>query len=344
MLRETKTLEEARFGVENQPFLAKNIRVGDDGFAITGDHVARSESAHDANTLGKVLSLSLRKRDGHKVLVGLYLDALAPVQINFKDMLLVGGLHMQELKPAECDRQVSAASASHTVEVVVSLTFEFENICTNTEHGTGDVRHVATISSKARLHADFALKRFMSFHDHKKSSVFFVKKSPSIKLGIYIKSRQDHTTNLGLFAVPYLERNCPAGYIVFGLLDRPNLHKLFSHSKQLFPSEHNEMVKRLQTAEIKLHAFDLRDHPAGVRFCTVDDTEFTKLGNGEKKLPNHEPFQFLPSLPGMADSGIFMLKSFVGGNEKLPCNAVALSFWNSWPFQLPPVDNRTCEG
>jgi hypothetical protein len=70
------------------------------------NHVTRS-------TLGKVLALSLLKRDGHKVLVGLGLDALSPAQVNFKDMLLVGGMRMQELKPAEYDLQVSS---KHTVK------------------------------------------------------------------------------------------------------------------------------------------------------------------------------------------------------------------------------------
>jgi hypothetical protein len=61
--------------------------------------------------------------------------------MNFKDMLLVGGLRMQELKSAECAGQVGA---SHTVEVVDPLTLDFENICTKTNRGTGNVRHVTS--------------------------------------------------------------------------------------------------------------------------------------------------------------------------------------------------------
>jgi hypothetical protein len=43
-------------------------------------------------------------------------------------MLLVGGLRLQELKSAEFAGQVGA---SHTIEVVDSLTLDFENIRAN---------------------------------------------------------------------------------------------------------------------------------------------------------------------------------------------------------------------
>jgi hypothetical protein len=141
ILRETHRLEELGLRVQNLPFLAKSIRISHDGFAITGDHVAGSESAHEANTLAKLRLLALLKQDGHKVLVGLDLNALAPAQMDFKNTLLVGGLRIQERKSAECDRQVSA---KHTVEVVDALTLDFENICTDTEHGAGNVRHITS--------------------------------------------------------------------------------------------------------------------------------------------------------------------------------------------------------
>jgi hypothetical protein len=78
MLGKANSLEEADISVENLPFLAKSIDIVDDSFTITGDHVAHTEISHQANTLGKVLALSLLERDRDKVLVGLDLDVLLP--------------------------------------------------------------------------------------------------------------------------------------------------------------------------------------------------------------------------------------------------------------------------
>jgi hypothetical protein len=121
--------------------LPKSIGIVNDRFAVTGNHVTHSKISHQANTLGKVLALSLLERDGNKVLVGLELDVLSPAQMNVKNMLLVGGLRMQQLESAEQTRQVST---SHAVEVIDSLTLDFEKIWTNTERGTGNVRHVTS--------------------------------------------------------------------------------------------------------------------------------------------------------------------------------------------------------
>jgi hypothetical protein len=99
MLKETHGLKELEFRVENLPFLAKSIRIAHDTFTITGNHVAHSEiSQYEADTLAKMLELCLLKHDRHKVLVGLDPDAIVPAQMNFKDMLLNGGLRMQVLK------------------------------------------------------------------------------------------------------------------------------------------------------------------------------------------------------------------------------------------------------
>jgi hypothetical protein len=42
-------------------FLAKRIRIVNDGLTITANHVARAESAHEANTLAEMLELCLLK-------------------------------------------------------------------------------------------------------------------------------------------------------------------------------------------------------------------------------------------------------------------------------------------
>ena len=99
MLRETKGLEEAGLSVEDLPLLAKRIRIVNDGFTVTGDHVTHCEIAHEANTVKKVLTLTLFNQNRNKILVGLELDALATTQMHFKDMLLVGGLRMRYSNP-----------------------------------------------------------------------------------------------------------------------------------------------------------------------------------------------------------------------------------------------------
>jgi hypothetical protein len=139
MLRETHGLEEAGLSVQNLPFLTESIRIVNDRFSVTRNHVAHGEIAHEADTVTKMLALALLNQDGNKVLIGLELDALATTQMHFKDMLLVGGLRVQELKSRELDRQ---GSASNTVKVVDSLALDFENIRANTERSTGNVRHV----------------------------------------------------------------------------------------------------------------------------------------------------------------------------------------------------------
>jgi hypothetical protein len=56
-------------------------------------------------------------------------------------MLLVGGLRVRERESRKLVRQ---GSVQHTVEVVDSLTLDFENIRANTECGTGNVGHVTS--------------------------------------------------------------------------------------------------------------------------------------------------------------------------------------------------------
>ena len=43
MLRKPDSLEEAGLSVEDLPLLTKSIRIVNDGFTITGNHVVRSE-------------------------------------------------------------------------------------------------------------------------------------------------------------------------------------------------------------------------------------------------------------------------------------------------------------
>jgi hypothetical protein len=99
-------------------------------FLPSANHVAQSEIAHEANTVKKVLALALLNQDGNEVLVGLELDALATTRMNFKDMLLVGGLCVRERESRELGRQ---GSAEHTVQVIDSLTIDFENIGAHAE-------------------------------------------------------------------------------------------------------------------------------------------------------------------------------------------------------------------
>jgi hypothetical protein len=114
---------------------------------------------------------------------------------------------------------------------------------------------------------------------------------------------------------------------------------LFSFSDQLLPPQHDEKLKELQTTEIELHCLDLNDHPGGARICTVNEKEFIKLGK-------QDTFQFLPAsnsmLPG-ADEGCYMLERFTGGNEQLPSQAVMVSRWCQWPYDMQQVDCKTAE-
>jgi hypothetical protein len=143
--------------------------------------------------------------------------------------------------------------------------------------------------------------------------------------------------NTGLFAVPYLKRSRPGSRnVFFGLLDKAQLQELFRFSDTLSPLEHDKKVEELQTKEMELHCLDLQDHRAGVRFCTVDDTNFPKLSD----LPSVE---FLPPSPGMAGRGCYMLKDFTGGNEQLPLEAVMVSRWVRWPYQPQEVCAETAD-
>jgi hypothetical protein len=73
-------------------FLTKRIGIVNNSFTVAGNHIAQSEITHEANTsVTKVLTKALFKTET-KSLVGLHLDALATTQMDFKDMLLVGGL------------------------------------------------------------------------------------------------------------------------------------------------------------------------------------------------------------------------------------------------------------
>ena len=76
--------------------MAKRIRIVEDGVTVTGEHASLSEVAHEADAVTKMLVLALLNQYGDKVLVGLEHDALASTQIDFKDMLLFGGLRMRE--------------------------------------------------------------------------------------------------------------------------------------------------------------------------------------------------------------------------------------------------------
>jgi hypothetical protein len=60
--------------------------------------------------------MSLLKQDVRKDFVRLDLDALAPAQMYFKEMVFLGGLRMEERKPAELGRQVSAKNTVKVVE------------------------------------------------------------------------------------------------------------------------------------------------------------------------------------------------------------------------------------
>jgi hypothetical protein len=97
MLRETNRMEEAGLNVEDLPLMAESIPVVNDSLSVAGNHAALSEVAHEADAITKVLALALLNQNGNKFLVGLDLDTLAATQINFKDMLLVGGLRMFSL-------------------------------------------------------------------------------------------------------------------------------------------------------------------------------------------------------------------------------------------------------
>ncbi len=54
------------------------------------------EISHEANTVTKVLAMALLNQHGNQILVGLELESLAPSKIDFKDMLLLGGLRMRD--------------------------------------------------------------------------------------------------------------------------------------------------------------------------------------------------------------------------------------------------------
>jgi hypothetical protein len=141
MLRETNRIEEDGLSFEDLPLLAKSIRIVKDGVTVTGEHAAHCEIAHKANTVKKVLTLTLLNQDRNKILVGLELDALVNIHMDFKDMLLVGGLSVRERESRELGRQ---CSASHTVPPVDSLTLDFKNIRANPENGARNVGYVTT--------------------------------------------------------------------------------------------------------------------------------------------------------------------------------------------------------
>jgi hypothetical protein len=141
MLRETKPREKAGLTAEDLPLLAKIIRIVEDGLTITSKHVSLSKVTHEADTVTKVLALALLNQDGNKVLVGFDIDALFNTQMHSKHMLFVGGQCMRERESRELVRQLSI---KHTIQVVDSPTRYFENICTNPENGTGNVRHVTS--------------------------------------------------------------------------------------------------------------------------------------------------------------------------------------------------------
>jgi hypothetical protein len=61
--------------------------------------------------------LPLLNQDRDKVLAGFDLDTFPPAQMQFKDMLLVGGLRVRERKTRKFARQLRA---SHAVEAVDS--------------------------------------------------------------------------------------------------------------------------------------------------------------------------------------------------------------------------------
>jgi hypothetical protein len=137
------------------------------------------------------------------------------------------------------------------------------------------------------------------------------------------------TSKFGLFAVPYLLKSSPGdgvGDVYFGLLEKVQLNKLFSFSDLLLPAEHDDMLKKLQTTEMKLHCLDLRNYPAGVRFCTVNKKNFTDL----RRLPG---IKDLVASDGMVSRDCCMLSSFLGGNEELPAEAVMVSRWCGWPYE-----------
>jgi hypothetical protein len=131
VLWETDSLEERGLGVQDLPLLAKSIRIVENGVTVTGNHMAHAEVAHQSDTVLKVLAQTLLNQDGDKVLVGLELDALATTQMHFKDVLLVGGLRVRECESRELGRQ--RGSVQNTVEVVDSLTLDFENIRADAE-------------------------------------------------------------------------------------------------------------------------------------------------------------------------------------------------------------------
>jgi hypothetical protein len=55
MLRETNSMEEAVFGVENLSFLTEGTDVVNDRLTVTRNHVAHSEIAQEASAITKVL-------------------------------------------------------------------------------------------------------------------------------------------------------------------------------------------------------------------------------------------------------------------------------------------------
>jgi hypothetical protein len=81
--RETSRLEERGIGVMDLPFLAKSIHLGHDSFTITRQLYAIREIAHKARTVTKVLAHPLHNQDRDKVLVGLDLDKLVELCIQF---------------------------------------------------------------------------------------------------------------------------------------------------------------------------------------------------------------------------------------------------------------------
>jgi hypothetical protein len=182
--------------------------------------------------------------------------------------------------------------------------------------------------------AEFGRKTFASL-DSFPQAVFLVEKTPLIKVGGSKKKRSRNDSRL--FSVPYLETGSKA-LVRFGLLDKPNLNKLMSFSDQLSPLEHDLKVMELQTREIVLNCIDLSAHPAGVRICTCSGNELEKL----QREDEDDVLKFLPSTDKMLPRTCCM-EGFEGGNEKLPGDAVMVSRWCQWPYDLEHVDVATSE-
>jgi hypothetical protein len=184
--------------------------------------------------------------------------------------------------------------------------------------------------------APFAKEGYQSFDIHAQTAVF-VENLASNKDGIFDALSNECTTKLGLFYVPYLERACPVvGDVCFGLLSKVSLQELFSFSDQLLPAQHDVKVSELQTTEIILHSIDLQDHPAGVRFCTVDPRDFTDL----RSQPSMD---FIEPSSSRVCQGSLISTGFIGRNEELPAEAVMVSRWCGWPNEEHEIGNETAE-